>query len=418
MSELINNSRKRRDTLKHLILELHKGVAPEAVRSQVSRLLGEVPYGEVVQVEQELISEGLPQEEVLHLCDLHTEALKGHIDQSAAKSVLPGHPVHTFKEENRALESALSGLSELFQQVQTLDEKADPTPLLSKIHLRFNELMDVDKHYRRKEYLLFPYLEKHEITGPPTVMWGKHDQTRALLKSAQEALAAAQGIRADEAKAIVQLLLRPAGVSVDDMIYKEEQILFPMCLDILTDSEWYDVAMQSPEIGFCLFDPKDEWIPEGLFPADKTAADTNRIVFPTGSFTLTELNAMLNTLPIDMTFVDQEDTVRYFSQGAERIFDRNRTILGRRVQNCHPPTSVHIVNQIVEDFRSGRQSKAEFWITLHGKFIFISYYAVRSEDGKYLGTVEMTMDLTRLRKLEGEQRLLSYGDTAKGNDHE
>jgi hypothetical protein len=122
---------------------------------------------------------------------------------------------------------------------------------------------------------------------------------------------------------------------------------------------------------------------------------------------------MLNTLPADITFVDREDTVRYFSQGKERIFDRNRTILGRKVQFCHPPASVHIVNCILEDFRSGRQDRAEFWITLGGKFIYISYYALRDESGEYLGTVEVSMDLTRLRRLEGERRLLNYETTGE-----
>jgi DUF438 domain-containing protein len=129
---------------------------------------------------------------------------------------------------------------------------------------------------------------------------------------------------------------------------------------------------------------------------------------PTGSFTLEELIAVMATLPFDLTFVDKDDTVRYFSPGKERIFSRSKAILGRKVQYCHPPKSVHIVDQILSDFKSGKQSRARFWINLHGRLVYICYYAVRNETGEYLGTLEVTQDLTEARSLEGERRLLMY----------
>lgn len=128
----------------------------------------------------------------------------------------------------------------------------------------------------------------------------------------------------------------------------------------------------------------------------------------TGSFNPEELEAIFKSLPVDLTFVDKDDKVKFFSFGQERIFIRNRAILGRDVRMCHPPGSVHIVEQILGDFKSGKQSSASFWINMKGKFIYIDYYAVRDKDGNYLGTLEFTQDLTRLRSLEGEQRLLSY----------
>ena len=132
---------------------------------------------------------------------------------------------------------------------------------------------------------------------------------------------------------------------------------------------------------------------------------------PTGSFSLDELIATFSALPFDLTFVDKDDTVRYFSPGKERIFDRSRAILGRKVQYCHPPKSVHIVNQIVKDFKAGKQERARFWINMGGKLIYICYYAVRDTAGGYLGTLEVTQDLTEVRSLEGEQRLLTYDVT-------
>jgi DUF438 domain-containing protein len=409
VSELIDNTRKKKDLLKHMILQLHKGEAPKAVRTQLARLMGEVPYEHVVEVEQELINEGLPAEEVLKFCDIHTEALKGQISHEGAKTVPPGHPVHTFKEENRALQWEIESLKKLFNEIEAMDPAEPPTDIIAQIRMRFHALTDVLKHYQRKENLLFPYLEKHDITGPPKVMWGKHDETRELLKAAVEALQSSGGWNVDEARSVIELVLEPAAASIHEMIYKEENILFPMTLDTLDESEWYDIYRQTPEIGFCLYDPTVEWQPSGRFDVpteEQPAAD--RIQLPSGSFTPAELDAILNTIPFDLTFVDKDDTVRYFTQGRERIFSRNRAILGRKVQLCHPPKSVHIVRQILEDFHAGEQSRAPFWIEMKGRFIHIEYFALRGKDGEYLGTLEVSQDLTEKRDLTGEQRLLSY----------
>lgn len=409
MSELIAEAKQRRALLKHMILQLHQGEAPAAVRKQLSRLLGSVPYGDVVLVEQELISEGLPSEEVFKLCDLHTAALKGQIDQSGSKEVPAGHPVDTFRNENRALQGELDLLAKSIVELNRLDAAIDATEVAHQLLVRVTALTDVEKHYARKENLLFPYLEKHEITGPPKVMWGKHDETRELLRNAVEALRAVDTIAAEELQSLVKLVVQPAADSVAEMIFKEEEILLPMCLDTLSEAEWYAIYRQSVEIGFCLIDPEDKWQPE-VAPEALVEQQAERIQLSSGSFTPTELTAMLNTIPFDLTFVDKDDRVRYFTQGRERIFARNRAILGREVKLCHPPKSVHIVEQILADFRAGKQSHAPFWIELQGRFIHIEYFALRDDEGNYLGTLEVSQDLTAKRKLEGQQRLLNYSE--------
>jgi DUF438 domain-containing protein len=386
MSELIEDKQKRKDLLKHMIRQLHAGEAPDAVRTQLVRLLGQVPYNEVVEVEQELISEGLPSEEVLRLCDVHHEALRGAIDTSASPTASPGHPVHTFQHENKALKWELAGLNKLYEQTAKMSDADDATELLVNVRAHFNALMDVEKHYQRKENLLFPFLEKHDITGPPKVMWGKHDEARELLKSAIEALEAATRATVEEAQGMIDLILKPAFEAVSGMIDKEEQILLPMCLDTLDDQEWYQVYKGSGEIGYCLFVPDEQWRPEGL-EADVeagTSGDAERIQ------------------------LDADDTVRYFSHGRERIFTRSRAILGRKVQYCHPPKSVDIVQKILDDFHSGRESHAHFCVELKDRFISIEYFALRDTDGEYLGTLEVSQDLTKKRALTGQQRLLNY----------
>lgn len=407
MSELINNSQKRKELLKHMILQLHEGEAPDLVRKRLVEVLKSIPYDEVVEVEQELISEGLPEDEVLKFCDIHSMVLDGHIDQSHAKPVPPGHPVDTFRKENRELEKVVDAIEQLLGQIPTLQDE-QMKDLFLKLHGRFNELMDVDKHYQRKEYLLFPFLEKYEITGPPKVMWGKHDEIREKLKDAIAVVSSPGNITVDEAQIVADLILLPAAKAIPDMIMKEEEILLPMCMDKLTDEDWYAVDQQTMEFGYCLYDPQDEWKPEGIITSEVVYNTKNSIQLTTGNFGIDELESLFKTLPIDITFVDKDDKVKFFSHGPNRIFTRNRAILGRDVRMCHPPSSVHVVDQIIEDFRSGKENSAAFWINMQGRFIYIEYFAMRGKEGDYLGTIEFTQDLTQLRKLEGDQRLLSY----------
>jgi hypothetical protein len=336
--------------------------------------------------------------------------LKRHLDLQETPETLPGHPVHTMVQENKALTRTTGRVRLALKELEELPADADAIPRMREIQRLLNDLTDVDKHYRRKEYLLFPYFEKNDLPGPPAVMWGKHDEIRELLRGTIAGLAETERMTADEARAFALFTIIPAIEAVDDMIYKEEKILFPTSLDLLTEQDWYEIHLQSDEYGYCLYAPEFEWQPEGGVHSEirRSAAHGGRVQMPTGSFSLDELIGVFSTLPFDVTFVDKDDTVRYFSPGKDRIFDRSRAILGRKVQYCHPPKSVHIVNKIVKDFKEGRQERARFWINLHGRLVYICYYAVRDLQGNYMGTLEVTQDLTEVRELEGERRLLEY----------
>jgi hypothetical protein len=408
VSKNIDNSAFRKAKLKELILKLHAGESQDSVQEELVQTLGTIPYGEVVEVEQELLQEGLPQEEVLKLCDVHSAVLEGKVDLSASKSIPEGHPVDVLIQENKALTTVLA---EARAQLAALDRVDDGELQAASLELiaLFNQLIDVEKHYLRKEYLLFPYLEKTGVTGPPKVMWGKHDEIRDLLKGSLEVLKT-PGITKEELLASAEIILQPAVKGVADMIVKEEEILFPMLMDALADADWHEIQKQSLEFGYCLYDPPREWSPPGMKATgpDAIQQQQGRIQLPTGSFSVQDLLAILNTLPVDITFVDSEDKVKYFSQSSDRIFQRNRAILNRDVRHCHPPASAHIVDKILEDFRSGRQDRAPFWINMRGRMIHIEYFALRSDDSEYLGTLEVSQDLTGYRALEGEQRILSY----------
>lgn len=410
MSELINNSRSRKDRLKELILKLHEGESPDLVRKELAETLQSVPYGEVVEVEQELINEGLPESEVLRLCDIHGEVLQGHVDQTGAVPVPEGHPVDVFMKENIELKKVTKKTGDMLDSIPKVPEDNFPN-FKNELMSCFNDLMDTDKHYQRKEYLLFPYLEQKEITGPPKVMWGKHDEIREQLKGCI-ALIKEPELTKDDLADSLDLIFYPVLKALDDMVQKEEEILFPMAMDLLTEEEWWSIHQQTLEFGFTLYDPPVDWQPEGFQKTTEKAAkggSDGTIQLPSGSFTAGEIMAILNTIPVDMTFVDKNDKVKYFTQGSHRIFARSRSIINRDVRLCHPPGSVYIVEKILEDFKSGKASHAPFWIQMKGKFILIEYYALRDEDGEYLGTLEVSQDLTEARSLEGEQRILSYG---------
>lgn len=394
MSAEINNREYRQQVLQELIGQLHDGKTVEEVQGRFAEVFGNVSAQEIAQAEQALIQGGLPVSEVQRLCDVHAAVFKGSIEEihSASDPVqTPGHPLNTLWRENRALE-------ELSGRLEALLDK--PGPGLAE---GLEGLAQIDSHYSKKENLLFPYLEQYGITAPPKVMWGVDDEIRAELKSIRQAL----GTQAPDSALIshIEELLH----RVDEMIFKEENILFPMLVEHLTQDEWKTIAGGIAELGFCLIDGVPDWKPEREYqapPEEAAPPAPGVITLPTGSLKTEELVRLFDLLPIDITFVDKDDTVKYFSQGAERIFPRTKSVIGRNVSNCHPPASVHIVEKLVEDFKRGAKDGEDFWIKMGPKYILIRYFAVRSEQGEYLGVLEVTQNIAPIQAITGEKRLV------------
>jgi DUF438 domain-containing protein len=408
MSELIDNQAQRVKTLKHIIKHLHAGQAPEQVKHQMRELVCQTDYSEIVAMEQELIADGMPVEEVRSMCDLHSQVTRDIlVDIKPQRALLPGHPVDTFRRENEALQKELEAVRSLIAKTTAEASDADASELLVRIKSVFNNLMDIDKHYQRKEHALFSCMERHGITGPLKVMWAKDDDVRALLKEFGNALASCGGMT-DLRISVAEIAVRVIN-AVAEMIYKEENILLPMALDTLTDNEWAEIWSVSPRYGWCLVEPREGYQPSAS-PEQKAGGlpKDGVIQLPTGNMTVEQLHALFSCLPLDLTFVDADDRVAFFTEGPDRIFPRSKAIIGRKVQHCHPPRSVAIVDRILADFRANHQSVAEFWIDFHGKFVHIRYFAVRNKTGEYLGTLELTQDIAPLRALEGERRLLAF----------
>jgi len=314
--------------------------------------------------------------------------------------------VYTFRAENRAAAQALKGLGASLRMYMA---KQDPAALRNA-RAYLSRLMEYDCHYVRKENLLFPFLERYGFTGPSKVMWGVHNDIRSQWKKLHELLSAAEPLDA----ALLEQAFIPLETAVTEMFYKEEKILFPASLERLTDADWGEIRAQEAAIGYFYVTPGNLWQPRGesqpqpavLSTQFEATGERQEMMLDTGTLTAQQINWMLKSLPLDVTYVDEHDTVRYFSETKDRIFQRTEAIIGRKVQNCHPPQSLDRVQQIIDDFRSGKRDAAEFWIQMQGKFVYISYYALRDERGNYRGVLEVTQDISRLRSLQGEKRLL------------
>lgn len=406
MSELIDNREYRQKALKELIMELHDGKSVEDVQERFAEVIEGITASEIADMEQNLIMEGMPVEEVQRLCDVHAAVFKGSIEDIHSDMPLveiEGHPLHTFTIENEAIMKLTDDLKEdldIFMDSGSEDARYN---LLQGI----NELWDIDKHYSRKENLLFPYLEKYGITAPPKVMWGVDDEIREQIKTAQNMLS-------DESaeEGAVKKLFDDMIFQVQEMVFKEKNILFPMATDHLTEDEWLAIERESHEIGYCLVGPAGRWEPErtGAQPKGDIGSseiEEGYIQLDTGPLSFLQVESLLNTLPIDMTFIDSDDIVRYFSQGKHRLFTRTKAVIGRSVQNCHPPASVNIVDEILRDFKSGEKDEESFWIEMGDIYAYIRYFAVRDREGEYLGTLEVTQDIRPIQKIQGEKRLLS-----------
>jgi DUF438 domain-containing protein len=407
-SEPLTDPKERQAALKGIIKDLHDGGDMEILKTRFRELIQGVEAPEIAKMEQELMNEGLPAEEIKRLCDVHVEIFKEALEEQDRPDPPLGHPIHTYMKENRASEKIMGETSILMGVLGQ-----PPTPEAFEEHRQalgelIDQLSEINTHYTRKENQLFPMLEAHHFTGPSQVMWSIHDDIRANMKQAREAFAGN-----DPAQTVTSL--KEAIQAIRDMIYKEEHILFPTSLDMLTNSEWVKVKEGEADIGFAWVVPDQGW-PEEILeepeaePTEPVEALTDvagALGLDTGRMNLEQINLMLTHLPVDLTFVDENDRVAYYSEG-ERIFPRSPAIIGREVRNCHPPKSVHVVNKILDAFKSGDRDTAEFWVQLGEKFIYIRYFAVRDAKGFYRGTLEVSQDVSQIRKLEGQQRLLDW----------
>ncbi len=404
MSEYQKGSAEyRQERLKEIVQDLHEGSDIKAVRKRFAELIRNVSPEEIAQMEQALIAEGVPVEQVQKVCDVHVQVFEQALGRQRKSRVLPGHPVHTYLEENKAARKVLKRIRPLLRQVSR-GARAE------ELEKELEQLKKIEIHYQRKENQLFPYLEQVDFTGPSKVMWGKHDEIRAQLRELETAYREQDWGRFTS---VGRGLLR----AIRRMIFMEEKILFPTSLKKLSDKQWVEIRRGEGEIGYAWVQPGNLWDPSVVAAGseskvsgqeDAAAQSPAEMALDEGKLNLEQINLMLKNLPLDVTYVDENDRVRYYSQGLERIFPRSPAVIGRAVQNCHPPASVHVVEKILDSFKRKEKDQAEFWLTLKDRFIHIRYFAIYDRKGEYRGVVEVSQDVTDIRALKGQRRLLDW----------
>lgn len=307
------------------------------------------------------------------------------------KQLPEGHPVRTYFLENFHLEKILAEIGE-----------TDPVQGFQEFFNLFNQLCEVEKRYARKENQLFPFLEKRGWNGPSQGMWAFHDANRDLLRGIRKRI---EERTISEIKAEMPYLIS----EFRRMMKVEEMRLFPISLQILTEDDWNEMRAGEAEIGFMIPTSTPDFVPDSP-SVSAVQVESGKLKMEEGIMTLEQINLLLKFMPVDLTYVDENDRVIFYNRGEERVFPRSAGIIGREVRFCHPPKSVGTVLRILEEFRSGNKSEAEFWIRFKGRVIHIRYFAIRDAQKNYKGVIEMSQDVTEIQKLEGERRLLNWDE--------
>ncbi len=315
--------------------------------------------------------------------------------------------------ENNALNDHLIALRPFIKAFNEKDAgRQKITESLLEIKKRVEALQEFNLHYVKKENILFPYIEKHlPEYGCLPLMWSYHDDIRNLIKDTVEIIAAGS----TDLKRLNRLL-GDLFFNMYAIRFREEYVLFPVIFELIPEKEIQDMLEQAFDVGFAFVEPPSKKI---LEKSQTTAGTKNNetflsmddmddklLDFDTGRLTIKQAVMMLNHLPLDVTFVDENNEVRYFSTPGNRIFPRSKAIIGRLVENCHPPSSVHIVKELIDSFRKGEKKKESFWIQVGEKLVLIQYFALHDKEGCFRGALEVSQDVSDIRKLEGEKRLM------------
>ena len=365
----------RTEQLKAYLRRLGEGEDLESVRKDFVDQFGEGDAHEIMDAEQQLMAEGTPLEEVQRLCDVHSALFHGatscethaapeggNMFTAMMLAGIEGHPLHTFTKENEAIQRELDSWK--------------------KDHSRetFVRLRDVSIHYAKKGDLIYPLLKtKYDITGPQNVMWTVDDEIRdemgALVREWDNARAEAVLARAEE------------------MIYKEANILFPICAEHFTDEEWQGIYRDSKDYAPCLGVENKMWNDaEKSQQLTVNSQQLDEVRMPGGHLTLPQLTALLNTIPMEISFVDADNINRFFNEGP-KVFKRPGMAIDREVFSCHPPKVEPMVRSIIDSFRSGKADRVPVWMDKGGRTMLVTYLAVRDADRTYLGTVELVQDM-------------------------
>lgn len=398
---------------------LNNKITLEEAKKRMSAAVDKVTAQEFAVSEQHLQSFGISDDTLAERMDELLKIYEGIL--VSTEVVLPkGHPIRTYQDEN----------AEITKLLNTMEEMLSKKFIKNQWLEIYDKLSQYNIHLSRKQNQLFSALERKGFDKPSKVMWTLDNDIKSIISKSRSLL--------NDDKDDEFLKLQEEVIEITrDMIVKENEILFPTSIDLLTTEDFVNMRIGDDEIGYCLID-NPPLFSDPRSANTKTNVDSSELLndlkevlkkhgistenkendilnVSQGLLTLEQINLIYKHLPIDLSYVDENDIVKFYSDTKHRVFPRSPGVIGRQVQNCHPRESVDTVEKIVEAFRKGEHDTAEFWLEMGGKFIYIIYNAVRDENGNYKGVLEMMQDVTHIRSLTGNQRLLSWENDSKSN---
>ena len=398
---LTDDAQSRQGRLRGFIERLSDGEELDSVRKDFVKEFSHVEAHEIMDAEQSLIKEGMPVSEVQRLCDVHSALFHGtasappagalshdeihaqaaSVDPNDMDALPAGHPLTILRAENHALE----------QLLDTITAELDGAKRMDVMLTHMFSLGDLRMHYIKKEELLMPVLYDYGVTGPSQVMWGIDDEMKRELSMIIKAL------KADaETLPLYESRIRDLVQRVREMTFKEERILFPLSLRYFTQMEWYRAYHDLVTMGSSFGVDLPAW-PEAQAWLDQEAARVadapsgGALQFPTGTLTMEQLTAIFKLLPVDITFIDKDDVVRFFTNEGQ-VFTRPMSALGRDVINCHPPEIIPVVRNLIADFKAKKRTQMIVHRYIRERPIRVHYQAMYDAAGEYIGTVEFVTD--------------------------
>jgi PAS domain S-box-containing protein len=390
----MNNFDERTENLKEYVKGLGERADGQELYLRHKDFIEKITPQEAFEVFKGILDEGAEPHDILIYLDKAINAFYKSLSGYKLERPINDNYVHDMLKENKALVGKTDEIKILLKEP---DFKVKKEKILEKLL----ELESFNAHYIKKENILFPYMEKagQKFEGL-AVMWALHDEVREQLKTAIQTVNDDSSNEQQINIAVAKLFFGILGVKK-----KEELILIPAACEVLSEKDWYEMHKQSLEYDFPFINKVKETLVESS-SHEMSAGGVFRT--ETGEMNFEEILMVFNALPVDLTFVDENNKVRYFSNTKDRIFPRSPAVIGRSVNNCHPPQSVHIVEEIIQSFREGKEESAKFWINIKGKLILIQYFALRDAEGTYKGVLEVSQDITDIKNIDGERRLLTW----------
>lgn len=403
MSEFTNHKANRISRLTELFQLVIQGVMTPKLVANYQQVIDLASPADVIAVVDQLVQLQIPMPELKKGINKALNLLGKSLQEFPYKPPFSGSFLHVLILNNEQIDQRLNAIRPL---LKAINQGGRNQMAGSELKDRLVDLSMIDLHYQIKENILFPLIEKYlPDYRCLQVMWSFHDDIRRNLKEAIRLL--------DTPDFDLKNLNRLCGdifFNIYAIKFREERILFPIISEVIPESELNALLPESLEIGFPFARPELIQDIEEV-TAEVTAPQfSGEVDLKTGYLSAEQIRLVFNHLPVDITYVDENNQVKFFSTPEKRIFRRTNSIIGRDVKNCHPHESVHVVEQIVEAFRKGEKDKASFWIQMKGEFILIQYFAVRDENGNYKGVVEVSQEITEIRNLQGENRLLDWNN--------